>query len=119
MPSHLPRDIYINLLQADFIDFGPGTYTFVTGGGSGLGIVIYRFSEEKFAAFDRMCTNDKHEPVRIDESEASGLYLECPECHSKYFVQDGSVVSGQAQFYLTEFRTTYYANTNTLVISNW
>ena len=117
VPSN-PFDIYIDLNRVEFNSFSPGTHVFVTGGGSGFGIVIYRFTDSKFAAFDRMCTSTTHDPTRVNLSEQSDLFLECPDCSSKYIIYDGSVISGPARFFLTEYQTYYYSNSNTLRITN-
>ena len=52
-----PVDIQLDLNKAEFNSFIIGTHVFITGGGSGLGIVVYRLSQNEFKAYDRMCTS--------------------------------------------------------------
>lgn len=112
-------DIQLDLNKAEFNSFILGTHIFITGGGSGLGIVVYRFSNDDFRAFDRMCTSTSHvEHVGLTNSLGSNILLECGVCRSRFSLIDGSVISGPARFYLTEYQTYYNAILNTLWITN-
>jgi len=111
-------DIYLDLNQPQFNGFVPGTSVFITGGASGLGIVIYRATMSEFRAFDRMCTSKTHEPHRVDLSQSSNFILECSMCRSRFNITDGSVTQGPASFNLTEYQCFYNQTNNSLWISN-
>lgn len=114
-----PVDIQLDLNKAEFNSFIVNTHIFITGGGSGLGIVVYRLSQNEFKAYDRMCTSKTHsEWIRLTNYANSTILLECKECGSRFSLIDGSVNKGPANFYLTEYRTYYNQTLNTLWITN-
>jgi nitrite reductase/ring-hydroxylating ferredoxin subunit len=114
-----PVDIQLDLNRPEFNAFIVTTHIFITGGGSGLGIVVYRMSQNEFKAYDRMCTSTSHgEWQRLAISQNSSILLECPECGSRFSLIDGAVNRGPAQFYLTEYQTFYNQALNTLWITN-
>ncbi len=114
-----PVDIYLDLNQPEFNGFIPGTYRFIVGGGSGLGIVVYRVSQTEFKSFDRMCTSKTHqEPHRVATSEISYFLLECPACGSRFGATDGTIIRGPATYGLIEYQCFYNQTTNVLWITN-
>ena len=92
-----------------------GNYVFVTGGVTG--IVIYRYSQTEFTAFDRCCTYQPSERCAVLPDTTNSLFLKCPCCGSKFSLLDGSVQSGDAERALTQYSTTYDLN-NMLQITN-
>ena len=92
-----------------------GNYVFVTGGVKG--IVIYRYSQTEFTAFDRCCTYQPSERCAVLPDTTNSLFLKCPCCGSKFSLLDGSVQSGDAERALTQYSTTYDMN-NMLQVTN-
>ena len=114
-----PVDIHLDLNQPIFNSFIIGTHIFITGGGSGQGIAVYRVTQNEFKAYDRMCTSTSHgDYQKLVMSGQSAILLECPACGSRFSLIDGSVNRGPAQFQLTEYQTFYNSTANTLWISN-
>jgi len=85
-----------------------GNYVFVTGGVSG--IVIYRFSQIEFVAFDRCCSYKPADRCAVLPDTANTLFLKCPCCHSKFSFLDGSVQAGPASRPLTLYNTVFDGN---------
>ncbi len=48
------------------------------------GIIVYRFSETEFFAFDRTCPFEEGLDQAVVLENTGDLTPECPECHSKY-----------------------------------
>ena len=120
--SPVPRGINpitLDLNLPIFSSFDITQSIFITGGASGLGIVVYRMSQDEFRAYDRMCPSTSHsEWIKLLKSENSMIIMECPNCGSKFNLIDGSIIEGPAQFYMSEYQTYYYKETNILVITN-
>lgn len=92
-----------------------GNSVFVTGGVSG--IVIYRYSQTEFTAYDRCCTYKPSERCAVLPDTSNSLFLRCPCCNSKFSLIDGSVQSGPAERALTPYSTSFDQN-NTLQVTN-
>lgn len=120
--SPVPRNYVnfsINLNDPAYNGFVVGTRLFITGGSSGLGIVLYRLTYEQVLAYDRMCTSTTHsEWVKTQPTDESAVLLECPNCHSRFSLLDGSVNQGPAEFYLSDYDTRFNPTTGVLWISN-
>jgi len=82
-----------------------GNYVFVTGGVSG--IVIYRYSQDEFTAFDRCCTYKPSDRCAILPDSTNSLFLNCPCCGSKFSFIYGAVQAGPAERALTLYETSY------------
>ncbi len=65
------------------------------------GVVIYRLAEDEFKAFDRACTYDTNEQIKVIDPPLA----ECKECESSYLLIDGSVVDGPAVHQLRQYQT--------------
>ncbi|MDD2562672.1 MAG: hypothetical protein PHU27_00455 [Salinivirgaceae bacterium] len=119
--SPVPRGINpitINLTLPEFNSFVINTSIHITGGASGLGIVVYRYSQNEFKAYDRMCPSTTHQDwIKLINKENS-VFMECPECKSRFYLFDGSVIQGPAQFYMSEYSTYYNQTTGILTIGN-
>jgi hypothetical protein len=48
------------------------------------GIIIYRFSENEFYAFDRTCPFNIGKSISVTTENASDPIAECPECGTEY-----------------------------------
>lgn len=48
------------------------------------GIIVYRFSENEFYAFDRTCPFNIGKSISVITENASDPIAECPECGSEY-----------------------------------
>ncbi len=81
-----------------------GGWAYYTGGFRG--IIIYRYSEDEFKAFDRGCPYHPYdECARITVSDPPLAVDTC--CNSTFLLIDGSPVSGPARHPLKEYRTFY------------
>jgi nitrite reductase/ring-hydroxylating ferredoxin subunit len=85
-----------------------GNYVFVTGGVSG--IVIYRYSQTEFIAFDRCCSYNPSDRCAVLPDTANSLFLKCPCCSSNFSFIDGSVQSGPAERPLTMYESSFDGN---------
>lgn len=48
------------------------------------GIIIYRYSEDEFYAFDRTCPYNLKKSIAVKTGNASDPIAKCPECGSEY-----------------------------------
>lgn len=108
-------EIYLN--DPDMQELIPiGGKVFVEGGHRG--IVIYHSSIDEYTAYDRACTYHPNETCRIQDSESWGE-LKCDCCSSKYSLyNDGFPLEGPATIGLHKYNITYYANSQTIVVTN-
>lgn len=94
-------------------DYAPlqaiGGYTYINGGSKG--IIVYRYSQDEFLAFDRHCTFQPQDNCRVtvDDTQITAVDLEC--CDSKFILVDGSVIDGSAARGLQQYRTSFDGNT--------
>ncbi len=109
---------YINLRapgNADTINRTTGGYPV---GYMGNGIIVYRYSEDVFYAYDRTCTYhvENHVAVKLQDNS----FAKCPVCHSVYILAgDGlPTTAGPATYPLKKYKTTYYPGSGVLVIQN-
>jgi Rieske Fe-S protein len=92
-----------------------GNYVFVTGGYSG--IVIYRYSQTEFFAFDRCCTYKPTDRCAVLPDTSNTLFLKCPCCASTFSYIYGDVQSGPADRALTSYNAVFDGN-STLHVYN-
>lgn len=78
------------------------------------GVLIYRFSETEFKAYDARCTHniENADPLKIFDSYKA----RCPVCGSEFELLYGSVIKGPAGYSLLEYQTRVEGNT--LYVSN-
>jgi nitrite reductase/ring-hydroxylating ferredoxin subunit len=81
----------------------PGNSLNVTGGVNG--IIIYRISQDEFAAYDRTCTHDVTENCRVFVDETLVFAVDTACCGSKFLLLDGSAYEGTAVYPLKAYRT--------------
>ena len=118
--EELVPNVYVNftlfLSDPEFADLQTiGNFVFVTGGVSG--IVIYRYSQTEFTAYDRCCTYKPNDRCAVLPDSSNSLFLKCPCCGSQFSIIDGTVQSGPAERALTSY-SAYYDQNNTLQITN-
>ena len=123
VPVHVTINVntdpeYLNLRapgNADTINRTVGGYPV---GYMGNGIIVYRYSETVFYAYDRTCPYqiDKHVAVKLQDNS----FAKCPVCHSVYILAgEGSpTTAGPSKYPLKQYRTTFYPGTGDLVIEN-
>ncbi len=91
-----------------------GGWVYVNGGSRGL--IIYRFTQDEFHAYDRHCP---YQPlnscgkVKVDTDNITAVDT-C--CGSKFIIVDGSVINGPAGIPLKQYQCFY--DGTTLHISN-
>lgn len=116
-PSGIPYVPVNFLLTVSNPDFAPlqaiGGWLYLTGGSRG--IIVYRFSQDEFKAYDRHCTFQIDEGCRVDVEESIfGVDNEC--CDSKFLIIDGAPIDGPAAIGLQQYNTQF--DGNTLLITN-
>jgi hypothetical protein len=91
--------------------------------GGHAGIVIYRFSQDEFIAFDRLCPVEKKTSCQIQPTD-DDLFYTCECCNTPYLMIDGTgqskndtVFAGTGKF-LKEYRT-YYDGISQVRITNF
>lgn len=93
-----------------------GVNTSIVRDGYGFrGILVYRYDESTFKAFDRCCSNYPNDDaaVVVDNSGTAT----CPVCKSTFnLFADGMVTKGPAKYPLQQYKT-YYDGTR-LTVSN-
>lgn len=112
---YVPVNIEINLNLPAYAPLQTvGNWIYLTGGSQGL--IVYRFSNDEFKAWDRHCTFSVPDNCRIevDNSNIQAEDTDC--CQSIFSIIDGSVQSGDAFVPLQGYSTNYFGNT--LSISN-
>jgi hypothetical protein len=71
------------------------------------GIIVFRYVEDEFLAFDRTCPHDfkvNNKSVRINIID--DIYAICPECSTKYALPSyGTPASGIGQYPLKNYKT--------------
>jgi len=82
-----------------------GGWVYVTGGYKG--ILLYRFSNDEFMAYERCCTYRPKDPCERIVMEDSGLGMHDPCCGSRFIIIDGSVVEGPAKRMLRQYYTSF------------
>lgn len=82
------------------------------------GIVIYRFSDTEFLAYDMACTYTEHKNCAIDKIEQGNPIYECECCGSKFVLTDGSISKGPAQYSLKPYNTRYDKTNRQVYIFN-
>lgn len=91
-----------------------GGWLYITGGSRG--IIIYRFSQDEFYAYDRHCTYQPQNSCGKVRMDTDNITLLDTCCGSKFIIVDGSVIQGPAGLPLQRYQT-YYDGT-TLHITN-
>jgi nitrite reductase/ring-hydroxylating ferredoxin subunit len=94
-----------NYVYIDYLTNNWGRYS---AGYDSSGIIVYRYSENEFNAYDRTCpfdyvTNGRSVRINVDFTEAI-----CPVCSTHYALAAyGSPVSGPGRYPLKNYRTSF------------
>jgi nitrite reductase/ring-hydroxylating ferredoxin subunit len=80
----------------------PGNYVYLTGGVNG--IILYRFSNDEFIAWERTCPYVPSDNCRISLDETD-VFCACPCCESEYSIIDGTAVKGPSTYPLKSYKT--------------
>jgi nitrite reductase/ring-hydroxylating ferredoxin subunit len=78
------------------------------------GVIVYRFSESEFKAYDARCTHNHVEGHRLEIFD--NYKAKCTVCGSSFELIYGSPLSGPANYSLLEYQTRLEGNT--LYINN-
>ncbi len=99
-------DFYIYTSDPDFIDLNAvGGWTYVTGGSRG--IIIYRFSNTEFRAYDRHCTYNPSNTCALVSVDVNNIQASDVCCGSVFSIIDGSINNGPASFPLKQYQTSF------------
>jgi Rieske Fe-S protein len=82
-----------------------GGWVYVDGGARGL--IIYRKSNDEFAAYDRNCTYNPSDACATVHMETDNITASDTCCGSRFQVIDGSVIKGPAAQGLRRYQTTF------------
>lgn len=99
--------IYPNATEYQELNVVNG-YVHLTGRPPGKGIIVYRFSQDVFKAYERSCPhapNDAEAIVTVDEE--SGMFAYDSICQTRFLLTDGYPFDGPTPCPLTEYRTSY------------
>lgn len=99
-------NFYIYTSDPDFIDLNAvGGWTYVTGGSRG--IIIYRYSNTEFKAYDRHCTYNPSNSCALVSVDVNNIQASDVCCGSVFSLVDGSVNNGPAGFPLKQYQTSF------------
>jgi hypothetical protein len=97
-------DIEININNPEYINLMAVGGSMYLGGGS-RGIVVYRYSQDTFVAFDRHCPYNPTEEGQVTFDSSSAIILKDNSCGSQFLLTDGSLYSGPATNSLKRYQT--------------
>lgn len=104
----VPVDIYLYANNPIMVDVSvPGGWEYVTGGSKG--ILIYRYTQDQFIAFDR---HSAYLPENgcVTEVDSTNIQVADPCSESLWLLVDGSVLQGPANLPLKQYQTTFDGN---------
>jgi len=105
VPS-VPADFTIYLNLPDFIKLNSaGGSVYVSGGVKG--ILVYRVSNDEFAAYDRDCPYDPNVSNAIVQVDSSGILAIDYNCGSQFNLINGDVLRGPAAYSLKRYAADY------------
>ena len=111
----VPVDLFINL-NTHFELQNINGYAYINNYGFN-GILIFRYSQEEFTAFDRACPHHPYEyDCRIEVDDPPIAVDHC--CGSQFLLIDGSVIEGPSKHPLKQYRVYYNAGSNQLQVVN-
>lgn len=102
-------NITIYTSDPDFIDLNAvGGWTSVTGGLRG--IIIYRYSNNEFKAYERDCPYNPNDPCALISVEVNDIIASCSCCGSRFQLSDGDVIQGPSSYPMKEYQTSWDGN---------
>lgn len=104
---YFPVNIILHASDPEFINLNAvGGSTQLVGGSRG--IIVYRKSQDEFMAYDRHCPYNSENPLAIVSLDPANSFSAVDtSCTSQFFLIDGSVQQGPAQFPLRQYQTTF------------
>lgn len=97
-------DIEININNPEYINLmAVGGSMYLSGGSRG--IVVYRYSQDTFVAFDRHCPYNPSDEGQVTLDTSSAVILKDHSCGSQFLITDGSLYSGPATNSLKRYQT--------------
>ncbi len=103
--AQVNRFLYPNNVEFNGLNF-PGGSAYINGGVNG--ILIFHDLFDNYIAYDRACTNEplnNCEQIYINTEELNTLACHC--CDSEYFIYDGAVMQGPANYSLHRYNTSF------------
>jgi nitrite reductase/ring-hydroxylating ferredoxin subunit len=102
-------NFFIYTSDPDFIDLNAvGGWTYVTGGSRG--IIVYRYSNTEFRAYDRHCTYNPSNTCALVSVDVNNIQASDVCCGSVFSIVDGSINNGPASFPLKQYQTSFDGN---------
>jgi len=102
--SNLVSPLTYAYVSASTNNFGPNA-----AGYGNNGIIVFRYIEDEFLAFDRTCPHDfkvNNKSVRVNVID--DIYAICPDCSTKYALPSyGTPASGIGQYPLKNYKTAF------------
>ncbi len=74
------------------------------------GIIIYRYDQNTFLAYERTCPYDPEKSCAVVEADESSITAVDSCCMSRFLLTDGSPYAGPATLPLKQYQTMYDGN---------
>lgn len=99
-------DISVNINNPSYISLtAVGGWMYFSGGSRG--IVVYRYSNDQFNAFDRHCPYEPENTCGVLSLTSDNISVKCACCDSKFLLTDGSLQNGPAVQPIRRYQTTF------------
>lgn len=106
---YVPVDITIHTTDPEFFDLNTiGGWTYITGGSRG--IIVYRYSQDQFKAYDRHCPYDATSTCALVSVDANNIEASDPCCGSRFLLSSGQPLAGPSGYPLKEYQTSFDGN---------
>ncbi|GIV41934.1 MAG: hypothetical protein KatS3mg034_1244 [Vicingaceae bacterium] len=103
---YVPVNITITTSDPEFFDLNAvGGWTYITGGSRG--IIVYRYSQDEFRAYDRHCPYDPASSCALVSVDANNIEASDPCCQSAFILSTGQPVRGPSSFPLKSYQTSF------------
>jgi|AntRauTorcE11898_2_1112593.scaffolds.fasta_scaffold01575_8 nitrite reductase/ring-hydroxylating ferredoxin subunit len=104
-----PVDITIYPNSTEFQDLNVvNGYVHLTSRPPSKGIIVYRYSQDQFKAYERSCPHAPDNPdAVVTVEEDNGMVATDSVCGTRFLLIDGSPFEGPESCPLTEYRTDY------------
>ena len=115
--SYATVDFYVYLTQPSFINLNSvGGWVYVTGGVKG--IIVFRKSNDEFAAYERACPYDPNTTNARLEVDSSNVIAVDRVCGSKFNLFDNSILNGPASKSMKTYYADYDPSSSTVHVHN-